>query len=314
MTAQPIEQVADYYRDPKTEWMLAKFPTTWELARIAVADIDLKSSRNYQNRATGDVRPEEVSRIAEALRDDTVETPPVVVRREGRRYIVADGNHRVYAHHEAGRTSIFAYVLTCDVVTFAEVATFANVHNALSLDGLERDRQIARAVAAGMSQAMVAAVTGMNANAIGAIVRADQGEAALRNAGLAAAHEKSKSFKIAAARLDPENLAAIGIDVLRQVSGEQMEDVARTILAAKPSEQLDTARQIGAQLRREQVEKRNPRAKRTVRVGWTEKRIANATHKLREVIAENSDEAVKPLAVEALELLVAQLRETLGGK
>lgn len=307
MTAQAQHQIPDYYRDANTETWIDQWPVTWHFSDILVDQVDIKASRHYQNRTTIDVDSDHVSRIALALKDPSVATPPIVVRATDKgTYVVADGNHRIFAHKEAGRSSIYAYVLTCDIETFRQMALTANARNAKSLSEDERQRLIRRMVDSGVQQAVVAKQWGVSPHQVSDIIRRGIGEELLREAGVAAAHERPTTVKEAAARLDSEHLQAIGADLLKQVSGPEMEGLAREILAAKPSQQLDVAKEAGVKLRQERELAKTPKGRRAIAGrGWTARRLANQTIKLANAYAENRSLLNEAEVREAAKQLIA---------
>jgi len=288
MTEYKVTDVVDYYRNPQTETDMSKFEMSWTLTTIDPRQVDLKESQKYQNRGTGDVNADDVSRIAASLADPEAFTPPIVVRqRNAGTYVVADGNHRVRANLEAGRSAILAYVITCSDETFHQFTVFSNVNNAVSLSIEERNRQVIMAVKLGMPQTTVAHLAGISQNKVSSIIRAQLGEQLLRDAGVTDAHRRNDKAKATAAQLDVEHLQAIGVDVLREVTGAQMEAMVREILSAKPSQQLNVAKDVGRKIKHEQVQAKNPKARvMTTPVGYTPKRLANMIEKLTKIIIE----------------------------
>lgn len=307
MTTQPIEDY-DFYRDPVTENWLGTWPLhSAVLTEIHLGQIDMKASRDYQNRISSHVNDDHAASIAEALRNPSTTVPPIVVRKMGNgRLVIGDGNHRAVGAQRAGRQTLLAYVVTCDDKTFHHMAIAANARNALSLTPAERDVLIGKMAGQGLPQTTIAAQWGLTQSKVSAIVRAEKGADLLREVGVAQPERLTDKAREAAARLDVEDLARIGTSVLKDISGAEMEAAAREILNAKPSERLNVAEDTGQRILRDRHERNTPKAKqRALAVGFTPKRVANTLLKLTSAIADRPDLCQDEKVREALEGLLA---------
>lgn len=289
-----IEPMADlaYYRDPVTERWLDTWPLlTTELKEIRLSQIDMKSSRDYQNRISSHVDEDHVCVIAEALKDPDATVPPIVVRLMGDgRLIIGDGNHRAVGAQRADRETLLAYVVTCDDKTFHQMAIAANARNALSLTPAERAVLIAKMQGQGVSQATIAAQWGLTKSRVSAIVRAEQGADLLREVGVAQPEHLTDKAREAAARLTAEDLRLIGTQVLKDIGGNEMDAAAREILDAQPSQRLSVAEDVGRRILKDRRDRNTPKGRqRAMTVGTTPTKVSNALSKVAAQLVERPE-------------------------
>lgn len=95
--------------DPRVEKVLKENGAQFVLRpRLKMADIDVKTSRERQARIGEEVDEDHALSIAISL-EDGAEVPPIVVHKEGKKYVIVDGIHRREAYEDLDKVTIPAY-------------------------------------------------------------------------------------------------------------------------------------------------------------------------------------------------------------
>lgn len=112
-------------RDPKVEQVLNSTPgLEWEyVSTLPLLKVNLKKSHQNQARIDAPINTEWVRRYKEDKVSGDQFPAPVFFLDSGE-YIVSDGNHRVTADTELGRTTTDGYVVICDNPTTRAALTF----------------------------------------------------------------------------------------------------------------------------------------------------------------------------------------------
>ena len=93
------------------------------------------------------IQPAAIARYASAMNDPAIELPPVVVFQDGKRYILADGFHRVAAARKNGLTEIRAEIRPGTHVDALRYALSANTGPGLARTYRDKRRSVALALA-----------------------------------------------------------------------------------------------------------------------------------------------------------------------